>query len=166
MRTTIGLRYCPSEKNAQRRRLAAQLVLGVVQVGEVLDLRDRQRPRQRRAERGAQDGLLVEQRVEDPAAAEPLTQPAGHAVHPALDGDVLTEDQRVRAVRQDVGEGRVDRLGQRQPAAGGSVHRPAGDACRRRSGARDRAQPPRRGVEPPLTDDRCAASITTARVAS
>ena len=40
----------------QRRRLAAQLVLGVVQVGEVLDLRDRQQPADRRAEREAEDG--------------------------------------------------------------------------------------------------------------
>ena len=51
MRTTMRLRYCPSEKNAQRRRLAAQLVLGVVQVGEVLDLGDRQEAGERRAER-------------------------------------------------------------------------------------------------------------------
>ena len=48
----------------ERRRLAAQLVLGVVEVREVLDLGDRDEARDRRPERQAEDRRLVEQRVE------------------------------------------------------------------------------------------------------
>ena len=43
-----GLRYWPWEKNGERRGLAADLVGRVVQVGQVLDLRDRQQPGQAR----------------------------------------------------------------------------------------------------------------------
>ena len=49
----------------QRGGLTAELVLGVVQVGEVLDLGHRQEPREAGAQRRAEDGLLVEQGVED-----------------------------------------------------------------------------------------------------
>ena len=55
----------------QAGRLAAQLILGVVEVGEVLDLRHRQEPREARAECGAEDGLLVEQRVDNAGPTEP-----------------------------------------------------------------------------------------------
>ena len=61
-----GCAYCPCGEELQRRRLATELVLGVVQVGEVLDLRDRQQPGDARAEGQPEDGLLVEQRVEHP----------------------------------------------------------------------------------------------------
>ena len=81
-------------EEAQRRRLAAQLVLGVVEVGEVLDLGDRQQSGQRRAEGEAEDGLLVEGRVEDPGGAEGLLQAERHAVHAALGADVLRRARR------------------------------------------------------------------------
>ena len=55
----------------ERRRLAAKLVLGVVEVREVLDLGNREEPADRRPEREAEDRGLVEQRVEDPPGAEP-----------------------------------------------------------------------------------------------
>ena len=45
-----------------------------------------------RAERQPEDGLLVEQRVEDPSGAEAPRQAAGHPVDPALHADVLAED--------------------------------------------------------------------------
>jgi hypothetical protein len=59
----------------QRRRLAPELVLGVVQVGEVLDLGNGQEARHPRAEGHAEDRLLVEDRVEDPGRARSLQQP-------------------------------------------------------------------------------------------
>ena len=62
-------------EEGQARRLAAELVLGVVQVGEVLDLRDRQQPGDPGAERDPEDRLLVEQRVEH--AAPRRTSSAG-----------------------------------------------------------------------------------------
>ena len=90
IRTTIPLAYWPAREEAQRRRLAAQLVLGVVEVGEVLDLRDGQQPGQGGAERQPEDRLLVEQGVEDACRPEALLQPERHAVDAALDPDVLT----------------------------------------------------------------------------
>ena len=80
----------------QRRRLAAELVLGVVEVREVLDLGDRQEAAHRGAEREPEDRGLVEQRVEDPPRAEPRVQPARDSVHAALDRDVLAEEERLR----------------------------------------------------------------------
>ena len=55
-----------SREELQRRRLAAQLVLGVVEVREVLDLGDRDEARDGGPEREPEDRRLVEQRVEDP----------------------------------------------------------------------------------------------------
>ena len=85
--------YCPLEKNRSDGRLAPELVLGVVEVGEVLDLRDGHEAGQCRAEGRAEDGLLVQQGVEHPEAAEPLPQAARHAVDTALERDVLAEQQ-------------------------------------------------------------------------
>ena len=120
--------YCPLEKNRSDGGLAAELVLGVVEVGEVLDLRDRHEAGQRRAERRAEDGLLVEQGVEHPEAAEPLPQPARHAVDAALDRDVLAEQQRRGLRVHQVGEGGVDGLRQRHgwPVLGQSAAPEAG----------------------------------------
>ena len=59
----------------ERGRLAAELVLGVVEVGEVLDLGDRDEAGDRRAEREPEDRRLVEQRVEDARGAEPGLSP-------------------------------------------------------------------------------------------
>ena len=98
----------------ERRRLAAKLVLGVVEVREVLDLGDREESADRRTEREAEDRGLVEQRVEDPPRAESRMQPARHAVDPALDCDVLAEHESVRVPLEHRGEPGVDRLRQRQ----------------------------------------------------
>ncbi len=87
-----------------------------MQVREVLDLRYRQQPGEPGSERKAQDGLLVQQRVEDPAGPERAEQAPGHAVDAPLAGHVLAEDEHLRAGRQLVGEGPVDRLGQRERA--------------------------------------------------
>ena len=113
IRTTIGLAYAPAEKKRRRRRLAAELVLGVVQVGQVLDLRDRDQSGEPGAEPEAEDRLLVQDRVEHPGRSEPALQTAGDAVHPALGPDVLTEHQHPPVGGQDIGQRRVDRLGQR-----------------------------------------------------
>ena len=63
----VAVRTVREERQA--RRLAAQLVLGVVQVGEVLDLGDRQQPAHPGAEREPEDRLLVEQGVEHAGCA-------------------------------------------------------------------------------------------------
>ena len=74
-----------------------------MQVGEVLDLRDGQQPGQPGAEGQAEDRLLVEQGVEDPAGAEPAGQAAGDAVHAALAADVLAEHEDARIRGHGVG---------------------------------------------------------------
>ena len=98
----VGVRAVGEEPQA--RGLAAQLVLGVVQVGEVLDLGHRQQPAHAEAEREAEDRLLVEQRVEHPRRAEALLQAAGQPVHAALAADVLAEHEQLRTGGERVGQ--------------------------------------------------------------
>ena len=107
----------------QRGGLAAELVLGVVQVGEVLDLGHRHEPREAGAERRAEDGLLVEQGVEDPGRTEAVPQPPRDAVDPALDRHVLAEDEDVVVVRQLVAERLVDGLREGQRLRVGRTRR-------------------------------------------
>ena len=90
----------PLREELQRRGLAAQLVLGVVEVREVLDLRHRHEAAHRGAEREAEDRRLVEQRVEDAAGAEAGVEPAGDAVDAALRGDVLAEEEHLGMSRR------------------------------------------------------------------
>ena len=116
----------PGGEELQARRLAAQLVLGVVQVGEVLDLRHGQQAGHARAEAEAEDRLLVEERVEDPPGAEPPRQSPGDAVHAALAAHVLAEGEQPGMGRERVRERPVDGVGEGerpavlgQPAAEG-----------------------------------------------
>ena len=102
----------------QRRCLAAQLILGVVEVGEVLDLRHRHEAAHGGAEREAEDRRLVEQRVEHPAGAEAGVEAAGDAVDAALRRDVLAEQEHLGMSVERGGEGAVDREGQRQRLGG------------------------------------------------
>ena len=96
----------PLREELQRRRLAAQLILGVVEVGEVLDLRHRHEAAHRGAEREAEDRRLVEQRVEDAAGAEAGVEPTGDAVDAALRGDVLAEQEHLGMSRRGRPPGR------------------------------------------------------------
>ena len=126
----------PVGEEPQGRGLAAQLVLGVVQVGQVLDLGDGHEAGERRPERHTQDGLLVEQGVEHPATAEPLPQTAGDAVDPALDRDVLAEDQRLGMGGHQVRESGVDRLRQRHRGPVLGAGQPGGRRGPGRAGGR------------------------------
>ena len=139
----------PLEKNAQRGRLAAELVLGVVQVGEVLDLGHRQEAGQRRRRARCPRIVCSSSSVSKTRRrAEPALQPAGHAVHPAL-GAPRPRRRPARSGRSSssVGQRRVDRLRQgerRRPGVGGA-------ACRRyRRGGR----PGRRGASGAITSPR------------
>ena len=104
----------PVGEERQAGRLAAQLILGVVQVGEVLDLGDRHQPGHARPERQPEDRLLVEQRVEHPPPPGLALQAAGDAVHPALGPDVLAEHEHTTVAGEQVAERAVDRLGERE----------------------------------------------------
>ena len=112
MRSSNGLRYWPWEKKLSVAASPRTWSIGVVQVREVLDLRNRQQPGQPGAQRQSQDRLLVEQRVEHPGRAEPAQQPAGHPVDPALARHVLAEHQHAGPGGHRVGERGIDRLGQ------------------------------------------------------
>src|SRR6185312_15703700 len=82
----------------QRGGLATKLVLGVVEVREVLDLGDRDEPGDRRSERQPEDRRLVEQRVEHALLAEAGLKATRDAVDAALEPDVLAEDERLAVV--------------------------------------------------------------------
>ena len=110
----VGVRAVGEE--AQARRLAAQLVLGVVQVGEVLDLRDRQQPADAETEAEAEDRLLVEQGVEHARRAEALRRPRVRPYTPPLRPTSSPNTSSLRAGRQRVGERGVDALRERQRA--------------------------------------------------
>ena len=92
----------PVGEELQRRALPADLVGGVVQVGEVLDLGDGQQSRHPGTERQPEDGLLVEQGVEHPRRPVAVEQSAGDAVDTALSRDVFAEDDGVRVAVEDV----------------------------------------------------------------
>ncbi len=106
----------------QRRRLPTELVLGVVEVREVLDLGDRQQAAHRRSERQAEDRRLVQERVEDTARAEARMEAPGHAVDPALHRDVLAEEEGIRIALEHSRERGVDRLRKRLWLVAGESH--------------------------------------------
>jgi hypothetical protein len=108
----------PVGEETQGGCLATQLVLGVVKVGEVLDLGYWHVPGQPRPERDSQDGLLVEQGVEHPEASETLAESAGDSIHPTLDGNVLAKEQGLRVDGHQVRERGIDGLGQGHPRFG------------------------------------------------
>ncbi len=85
----------PRREEARAAGLAPELIERVVQVGEVLDLRDRQHPGQPEPLGDAQDRGLVEQRVEHPRRPEGLLQAGRDAVDTTLLPDVLPEGHRV-----------------------------------------------------------------------
>ena len=125
----------------QRRRLAAELILGVVEVGEVLDLGQRHEAGHRGAGREAEDRRLVEQRVEDAAGAEASMEAARDAVDAALGRDVLAEEERLGMPLERVCERAVDRERERQRlghrlARGGVAACELGHGCRRAGGER------------------------------
>ena len=98
----------------QRRSLAAQLVLGVVEVGEVFDLGNRHEAADRAAIGQSEDRGLVEQGVEHSAASGLGHESLGHAVHTTFHRDVLAEHQHVRLAVEHCGQCGVDGLRKRQ----------------------------------------------------
>ena len=80
-----------------------ELVLGVVDVGEVLDLGDREQAADAEPQTQAEDGLLVQRVSKTRVGAEALLQAARDAVDTALAADVLAEhDEPGRAASSSV----------------------------------------------------------------
>src|SRR6185437_4083062 len=87
-----GIAVLALGEERERGGFAAYLVGGVVQIRQVLYLGHRQQAGQPGAQAEADDGLLVEQRVEYPAGAERGQQALGDPVDAALAGYILAED--------------------------------------------------------------------------
>ena len=129
----------------QRRRLSAELILRVVEVRQVLDLRDRQEAAHRGAEREPEDRRLVEQRVEHATRPEASVKSARHAVDTALHRDVLPEQQRVRVALEQGSQPGVDPLSERERLAVGKVDTPRLLGHDRRRARRERGHDLLRG---------------------
>ncbi len=133
-RTTIGLRNWPELKNWSEAASPRSLVERVVDVGQVLDLRDRQQADVRRALGDAEDARLVEEGVEDPRRPEPFLEAVRDVVDPTLAADVLAEHEELGPAQQLVGECGVQ-------AAGKGPRRRRGGGLREGSRRRTRCVP-------------------------
>ena len=102
----------PARKELQRRGFAANLVLGVVVVGEVLNFRHRKKAQLRRADCHAENALLVEQRVEHAPAPGVSRELCRHAIHAAAFCDVLAEHEHLRVLGKHVVKAPVQQLGE------------------------------------------------------
>ena len=94
-------------------RLPPQLVLGVVEIGEELDLGDRRKPVLGHADGEAEDGLLVQERVDHPVGAEPLHQFLRDAIDAALAAHVFAHERDIGVLQHQVGERPVDEAAHR-----------------------------------------------------
>ena len=92
----------------QRAGLSAQLVDGVVQVGQVLDLRHRQEARLGSPLGHAENRRLVQEGVEAARLPEAALEVLGQAVDSALLAHVLAKDERLRVREHRVVERLVD----------------------------------------------------------
>ncbi len=101
----------PVRKERKRRRLAPDLVLGIVDIGEELDLRQRQQPVVRRADRQPQDRLLVQQGIDHPRRTEPRMQLLRGSIDPTLRPHILPANNRARILQQHVRQRPADQLG-------------------------------------------------------
>ncbi|OPZ10878.1 MAG: hypothetical protein BWZ07_02380 [Alphaproteobacteria bacterium ADurb.BinA280] len=92
----------------QTGRLATDLVASVVEIGQILDLWDRQHAHIGVALSQAKDHGLVQQRVEDAFAREGLEQTFGNGVDAALLCHIFTEQKCFRIFRHQVVQGLID----------------------------------------------------------
>ena len=81
-------------------------------VGEVLDFGDWQHAAEAGPQSQAENGLFVEDGVEDAGEAELFLQAAGESIDAALTGDVFAEKDCLRVIGKDVAQRGVDGLRQ------------------------------------------------------
>ncbi len=92
----------------QGASLAADLVAGVVKIGQVLDFRQRQHAQVGETLGKPKNHRLVQQGVEDARALEGLVQPLGDGVDAALLRHVLAEQQHFRVLAEQIVQRVVD----------------------------------------------------------
>ena len=95
-------------KERQGRPFAADLILGIVIIGEKLDFRDRQEPVLRHSQTQAEDGLFVQQGVDHPRSAEPARELLGYPVNAALAPDIFAHHRDLAVFEHQVGQRPVD----------------------------------------------------------
>ncbi|SBV34885.1 protein of unknown function [uncultured Sphingopyxis sp.] len=98
------VRILAVREEAQCRCLAADLVLGIVDIGEELDLGHRKEAIVRHADREPEDRLLVEQGVDDARRAETLMELRRDIVDATLRPDILARDDDLPMREHQVGE--------------------------------------------------------------
>ena len=110
----------PVREKRQRRGLAPDLILGIVQVGEELNLRDRHKPVMAHANRQPQNRLLIQQRVDHPVRPEPLLQFLRDSIDAPLTAHIFAHADDLAMFQHQIGQRPVD-----QAAHGlGIIHRP------------------------------------------
>ena len=124
--TVCVLTAFPSAEELQRSSLATDLVDRVVEIGQVLDLWERQAACLRHPLREPEDGRLVEDGVEHAAAAEALVESLGRVIDAAFAGYVLTEEHCVGIRGEQVGQRLRDPVGE-VPAATVFLWEPASE---------------------------------------
>src|SRR3546814_18256592 len=87
-------------EKAERRRLAANLVLGIVDIGEELDLGHRDEAVVRHADRETEARLFVEKGVDDARRSEALMKLGGDIVDTPLRPDILAPPDGFLASKQ------------------------------------------------------------------
>lgn len=103
--------------------LLRNLVEGLVQEAQELDLRHRHEPADGQPDRGTDDGPLGERGVEDPAR-EAGVQALGGSEHPSEPTDVLAEENHPVALVHGIGQCGPDGLEQSHLALGSSRRLP------------------------------------------
>ena len=97
----------------QCRRLSAQLVFGIVQIGKELDFRHRDKAIMRSTDGKAKNALFIQQRVDDPCGAKARLQLLRDPVNAAFATDVFAHQQCLGVGKHHVMQRPVDDLGQR-----------------------------------------------------
>ena len=103
----------PLREKRQGRRLAPDLIFGVVQIGQKLNLGQRDKTVLRHADGQAENRLLVEQRVDHSVRPEARLQLLRHPINPALAPDILAHHHDFRVRQHQVGQRPVEQAAHR-----------------------------------------------------
>ena len=95
-------------KKRQCRRLAAQLIFGVVQIGQKLNFGHRDKTVMRHADGKAQNRLLVQQCVDHPAGAKAGMQLLRHAVNATFAPDIFAHHHDLGVLQHQIGQRPID----------------------------------------------------------
>ena len=98
----------PFGKERQRCCFAANLIFGIVQIGEELDFGHWRKAILTHANRQPEDGLLIQKRVDHAILAKPLLQFLRDTIDAALKADIFAHHHNIRMGEHHIGHGPVD----------------------------------------------------------